>query len=236
MYDLCARLLQKKRLINDVTTYVHTDKICIFSYPIITFMNLKNLFIRSQNLLRNPVSEFELIAGENPDTKMVNNNFVLPVSALVSAFALFGSAFSNITSPINSFLYVVINAGIVFLLVFSHVYISGKLIALLGNNITDDRQTARYYALSAYAQLPFFLVLALIKLFPSLIFLVFLGLYSAFLFHTGTAMLSRIPAGKRIQFTLLSVLIMITSFIVCSELYTLLYVEIIEQFTTFAAL
>ncbi len=198
-------------------------------------MKLKNIFLRSQNLLINPTSEFSVIAEEQPEQSAVTKNFTLPMSLLVALFALLGSAFSNITLPINSFLYVIINAVIVFFMILTHTYLSGKAISLLGRNISPEDRPSVYYALSAYAQLPFFLVLAIIKLLPSLIFLIVLGFYSALLFHTGCGSLTGIPRGKRIQFTLLSVLIMVTSFILCSELYTLLYAEIIEQFSTFVA-
>lgn len=199
-------------------------------------MNLKKLLLRGRNLLVNPGEEYRIIALEDPDIRSINKSYVLPVAILIALFTLIGSAFSNISEPINTFLYVLINAVIVLLLVFSHVYLSGKLIALLGEHITRDHHHRSYYALSSYAQLSFLLVLALIKMFPSLIFIVFVGLHSTYLFYTGIGVLSKIPSQKHLQFTLLSTMIMITSFIICSELYTLLYVEIIEQFTTFAAL
>jgi hypothetical protein len=78
------------------------------------------------------------------------------------------------------------------------------------------------------------MVLAITKLFPSLIFLIVLGLYSALLFYSGSDSMTRVPREKRLQFTLLSALIMIVSFIICSELFTLLYSEILDQFSTFA--
>jgi hypothetical protein len=196
-------------------------------------MNLKKIFIRSQNLLINPGSEFSLIAEERPEQPGITRNFTLPMSLLVALFALLGSAFSNITLPINSFLYVVFNAVIVFFMILTHTYLSGKAISLLGRNISPADKPSVYYALSAYSQLPFFLILALVKLLPSLIFLIVLSFYSALLFHTGCGILTGIPRGKKLQFTLLSVLIIITSFIICSELYTLLYTEIMEQFSTF---
>jgi len=199
-------------------------------------MGYKNIFIRSKNLLIDPSSEFKRIAEEDPRVSSINRGFVMTVSLLIALLALFGSAISHISDPINSLLYVLINAVIVFLLMFTHIYISGKTISLLGRNIAADDRHSNYYVLSAYSQLPFFLVLGLLKLFPTLIFLIFLGFYSGLLFHAGTTVMTRIPTGKRIQFTVLSLLIMITSFIICSELYTLLYSEIIREFSTFAAI
>jgi hypothetical protein len=198
-------------------------------------MNLIGIFIRSKNLLLSPSSEFKRISAENRQDASVNKGYVTAISLFVALLALIGSAFTHISAPINSFFYVLINAVIVFLLLLTHIYLSGRTISLLGRNIAANDRHSNYYALSAYAQLPFFLALGLVKLFPSLIFLIFLGFYSVLLFHAGTSAMTRIPPGKRVQFTALSMLIMITSFIICSELYTLLYSEIIREFSTFAA-
>lgn len=199
------------------------------------YMNVKRFFIRSKNLLISPATEFKRISEEDRQVPSINKGYVTTVSLFVALLALIGSVFAHISAPINSFLYVMINAVIVFLLMFTHIFLSGRTITLLGRNIAANDRNSNFYALSAYAQLPFFLALGLIKLFPSLIFLIFIGFYSVLLFHTGTSIMTRIPSGKRIQFTALSILIMITSFIICSELYTLLYSEIIREFSTFAA-
>jgi hypothetical protein len=199
-------------------------------------MNIKSIFIRSKNLLINPSQEFKRISREDPDLSSINRGYIMTVSLFVALMGLAGSALSHISSPGNSLFYVLINAVIVFLLMITHIWLSGKIITLLGRNIAMDDRISNYYVLSAYAQLPFFLALGLVKLFPSLIFLIFIGFYSVLLFHTGASLMTRVPSGKSIQFTALSILIMITSFIICSELYTLLYSEIIREFSTFAAI
>jgi|GEM_PF-2386429 len=198
-------------------------------------MDVKGFFIRSKNLLLSPTAEFKRISNEDRQVASINKGYVTIVSLFVALLALVGSVLTHISAPFNSFLFVLINAVIVFLLMITHIFLSGRTITLLGRNIAANDRNSGFYALSAYAQLPFFLALGLIKLFPSLIFLIFIGFYSVLLFHTGTSIMTRIPSGKRIQFTALSILIMITSFIVCSELYTLLYSEIIREFSTFAA-
>ena len=184
-------------------------------------MKLQDLFNRSKNLLVNPASEFKQISQSVPDIWNNNKTFVIPMALLIALLSLIGSAISNISSPVNSFVYIVLNAVILFLLILTHSYIAGKTITLLGQNIKHAEYPGNYYVLSTYSQLPFYLILAIIKLFPSLIFLIFIGLYSGLLFYTGSGQLTKIPSEKRLQFTLLSVLIMLISFILYSELYTI---------------
>ncbi len=198
------------------------------------FMKFKEFFNRSISIIIDPGREFEAIRMQDPSPVAVNKNYTTLVSAIVSLFALVGLVFSNINSPMNVFLYVLINVIIVYLLVFTHIYLSGKLIAWIGRNADPGSRHSHLYALSAYSQIPFFIILSFIKLFPSLIFLIFIGLYSAYLFFTGTGIMTSVNREKRIQFTILSSLLMIITFVICSELYSLLYNEIIVEFSTFA--
>ena len=123
----------------------------------VTFMNIREIIIRGQNLLINPSSEFKRISIEKPNVIRINREYVTVVSLFVAILALVGSAISHLASPLNSFIYVLINAVIVFLLIFTHNYVSGKTIALLGRNIAAEGRSSNYYALSSYSQLPFYL-------------------------------------------------------------------------------
>lgn len=199
-------------------------------------MELKNLVIRSKYLLVNPALEFKKIFEENLSLYSINKSFVLPMALLSAIMSIFGSLLTLLNSPVNSVLYIVINAIIIFFLILSHAYISGKIVTLLGQSIKPTDNPTQYYALSTYSQQPFFIILAIIKLFPSLVFLIFLGLYGGLLFFTGSGTMTKIPSEKRVQFTLLSILLMVITFVILSELFTILYSEVIEQFSTFAAL
>ena len=192
-------------------------------------MNLQILYKRIANLITKPAVEFRSIAEENASIVDTNKAYIIPLSLLVAICTLIGSAIINIKSPIDSFIFVLINAVIVFVMMFSQTYLAGKAIQLLGKNINDEHNE-NYYILTAYAQIALFISMSLIKLFPSLIFLIFISLYSGIIFYTGIPTLTKIPEDKRMSFTILSLIIMAVTLIVSSELFTLLYSEIIELF------
>ncbi|MFC2090120.1 YIP1 family protein [Bacteroidota bacterium] len=196
---------------------------------------MRELFQKIKNILINPSDEFSIIARSELNIIAINKRFLVPLSGIISLFFLVSSSITNIASPATSFIYIFFNAIILFLIVLTHSYVSGKIITLIGQNMHPVENSINYYALTIYSQLPFYIILAIVKLFPSLVFLSFLGLYSGLLFYTGTRKLIKIPEEKRIRFTLLSMLIMMISFILFSQLFTILYDEIIEQFSTFAA-
>lgn len=199
-------------------------------------MNIRKLYLRTSNLLIKPGSEFDIIANEGLSIRQLNMLVVIPFSVLAGLCALLGSIFTHIKSPLDSFIFVFLNALIVFLIVLVQSYSAGQLISLLGKNINISNKKEAVYGLVVYSQIPFYLVLAFIKIFPSLIFLIFLGGYSAYLIYVGIDRLLKISSVRKMQFLILSMIIMITLFVVSSELFTLLYSKIIDLFSTFAVL
>jgi hypothetical protein len=199
-------------------------------------MNIRKLYLRTVNLLSKPISEFNSISIDNQSIKDVNKSVVIPFSALVAICAFLGSLFTHISSPLDSIVYVFLNAVIVFLIVLTESYLAGKLIAILGRNINISNKKESVYALVVYSQIPFYLILAFIKVFPSLIFLIFLGVYTGYLMYVGIDALLKISSVRKMQFMVLSLIIMTTLFIAISELFSVLYSEIIDLFTTFALL
>ncbi len=193
-------------------------------------MNIRELYFRSRNLLIKPAVEFKAIANENQSIKGLNKSLVIPFAGLVGLSELLGSIFIHLSSPLDSYIFVFLSAAIVFLIVFIQTYFSGKLIALLGKNINSNNHKESAYALVAYSQIPFYLALAFIKIFPELIFLIIFGIYSIYLLYKGIDILLKIPLIRKMQFLILSVMIMLVLFITVSELLTLLYLKIIELF------
>ncbi len=190
-------------------------------------MNIQELYFRTKDLLIKPAAEFKVIAHENISISGINKSIVIPFAAIVGLSELLGMIFTHISSPLDSFIFVFLSAIIAFLIVFAQTYFAGKLIGLLGKNINSKNQKETGYALVAYSQIPFYLSLAFVKIFPSLLFLIILGVYSIYLMYIGINILLKIPVIRKMQFLILSIIIMIILFITVSELLTLLYTEII---------
>lgn len=199
-------------------------------------MKLRRLYFRTINILVKPPTEFDTIAHENMSIRQLNMSVVVPFAMLVSLCALLGSIFTHLKSPLDSFIYVFLNAIIVFLIVLVQTYAAGQVISLLAKNINMSNDKEDVYGLVVYTQIPFYLILAFIKIFPSLIFMIFLAGYSAYLLYHGIDRLLKISSVRKMQFLILALIIMITLFVVVSELFTLLYSEILDLFSTFALL
>jgi len=199
-------------------------------------MHIKNLYLRTRKLIVEPGNEFMIISRERRRVAAINSEVILPYALSVAFFALLGSLFQHLGTPRDAFLFILLDAVIVFLIVLLQVYLSGLIVVPLARrmDITGSRREA--YALVAYAEIPFFIILAVVKLFPSLIFLIFLGMYTFRVLYAGIDALFRKPEHKKVQFFLLSSLVMVIMFILLSELFSFLYSEIISQIATFALL
>ncbi len=199
-------------------------------------MDIRKLYFRTSNLLIKPIQEFDSISIDNQSIKEINRSVLIPYSILIAICAFFGSVFTHIGSPLETVIFVLLNAVIVFFIVYLQSFLGGKLIAILGKNINISNKKESVYALVVYSQIPFYLLLALVKIFPSLIFLIFLSAYSGYLIYVGIDALLKISSVRKTQFLILSMIILIALFITISELFTLLYSEIIDLFSTFAVL
>lgn len=199
-------------------------------------MSIIEFVQRSQQLLVNPASEFEQIRDEDSSRGLLFRNFVIPWAILIGIFAIAGNSFTHAGAPLNAYFFVLLNGVLVFLIVILHTHISSRLIRLLGKNLQDNGKDSYYLKLAVYSQVPLFLILGVIKLFPSLYFLYFLALYSSLLFYAGTGHIGIEENDERVRFTLISTLLMIVSFVLTSVAFTLVYNEIVRQFSTFAAL
>ncbi len=196
-------------------------------------MNIKNLINRTRNLVVQPTEAWKTLHAENLSTGRITRQVVIPYAILVALCAMIGSLFTYQNTPFDSFYFLLFNAGIVFGIVTVYTWLSGRIIHLLAHNIHPGNTARSSYKLLAFSQVPFYLVLAFVKLFPSLVILMVLGFYTIYLFWLGTDTLLRIPGQKKVQFVVLSSLLMIMVFILTSEISRVFYLYIVEQFSTF---
>ena len=88
-------------------------------------MDLRKLYFRTSNVLIRPLSEFDVIASEGLNIRQLNRSILLPFAILVALCALLGSLFTHIKSPLDSFVYVLLNAVIVLFIVLIQTNAAG---------------------------------------------------------------------------------------------------------------
>jgi hypothetical protein len=199
-------------------------------------MGAASIYMRTYRLLVNPGEEHVQISAERKTVAGINTAVIMPYAGLVALFSLLGSLFQHLRTPIDSYIFIALDAIIVFFIVLLQTYFSGLIMIRIARWMKISFSRRQVYGLVAYSEIPFFLVLALIKLFPSLIFLIFLGAYTTYLLYAGTERLFKLHRNQQVQFLLLAMIVMTGTFILLSIMFSWLYSEIVSQFSTFAIL
>jgi hypothetical protein len=122
-----------------------------------------------------------------------------------------------------SMAYVFFNGLISFLIIFLEVYLASWLISEVATSFTDEVNMDRIFNLVIYSHAPFLVTLAVTRLFPQLLFIVVLGLYTFYIFWLGIQKMLTIPEDRRMIFFLFSALIMILIFLLLSVIFNNIY-------------
>ncbi len=196
-------------------------------------MNLLQLYKRTADILTSPRNEWKKISGENLSVRELKRGVLIPYATVIGIFTFFGTLFTYLHSPVYSSFYLLVNAIIEFGIIYLQTVLMGWIIFRLAVKEDESNRHRSCFALVTYSNIPFFLLLSLTKLFPPLMILMVGSVYSVYLYGKGIPVMVSLPANRRKQFVLLTVILNITVFIVLSQILTLLYSALTKQFTTF---
>lgn len=167
---------------------------CNFAAVIQFFMNYKPIFYRLKNLLVSPSDEWRKIGGESVPGISVVHQYALPLIALCSIAAFFGTAIYldgfNLEESLKKSL-------IVFTSLFASIYLSVGLIYFLMPrfNLLQDRNSL--FVFVSYASSLIFAVKFITELFPELFFLKILNLYTAYIVWEGVSPMFKIDEAHK---------------------------------------
>ncbi len=196
-------------------------------------MNFEYLYQRTTNILLNPFETWNEIKTERKSRKDIISGFLLPVSVIIGICSLLGTLFFSKIENSFSFGYVLFNGIISFLVIFLEVYFSCLLIAEITTSFSQETDADAVFALVTYSQTPFFVALAITKLFPQLLFLTILSIYTLYLFWIGIIKLLNVQEDKRIIFLLLSSLVLILIFLLLSVVFNSFYDLVLSRMASF---
>ncbi len=194
-------------------------------------MNLRNIYIRTRSLLVRPHQAWRDITFENRNKHDVVIQYLLPMSVVIGVSTMLGSLFFADIEDSISIGYIFINGLISFLIVFLEVLFAGWLISEMTESFDPGVNSDSIFSLVIYSHAPFFLALAISRLFPQLMFLMISGIYSFFVFWLGISHLLRIEEDKKVIFLFLSSLIMILLFLLLTVIFNSMYGMLLNQFS-----
>ncbi len=207
----------------------------IFYEMIIMLMNLISIYQRTRDLIIKVPPAWDDIIDEAKTRNKVLKDYLIPVSVMIGLASLVGTLlFSNIEDSF-SISYVIFNGVISFMIIFLEVYLSGWLIMEVASSFSEKSGSDRIFNLVIYSHAPFFLVLLITKLFPQLLILMILGIYSFYVLWIGIRKIMHIQEDRKIIFLILSSLVMIMLYLLLSVIFNSIYDVVIGQFNTFGS-
>ncbi len=178
-----------------------------------------NIIERAKNILLQPQTEWDRIAGEPADVGKIYIGYVLPLAALaaicgfigMSVFGIMGIRFGLVPGLIGAILQVVLGLAGVFVLAF----ITNALAPSFGS----QQDMGQAHKLAAYGSTAGFLG-GVFAIFPPLAILGIVGLYSLALIYLGLPRLMKTPEDKRAVYFIVIILVAIVVWIVIGAVMT----------------
>ncbi len=172
-----------------------------------------NLVERAKNIIVSPVKEWNVIAGETPDTSKIITGYVLPLAGAAAIAAFIGYALIGgygMRAGINWGLYYGLS-----LLVGAvvSVFVSSFVIDALAPNFGSEKNLGRSVQLVAYSYTAFW-VGGLLAILPVLALIgVIAGLYGLYLLYVGMPIMKKTPEDKHVGYFVVSLIAIIVVFI-----------------------
>lgn len=182
-------------------------------------MDIKNILIRTKNLLISPDKEWSMILSDDDKGFKAVNNFALPLIALCTGAAFIGELIS--TTGVN-FEQALIAGILSFFSSYVGIYLAMGIIRFFAPRFGVAQDTKTILTLVVYASAVYFVVEFITKLIPDLFFLRILALYLAYVVWEGVVPIMKVEDKHKGGFVLFCSFAILASPILSGYLLTFL--------------
>jgi hypothetical protein len=187
-----------------------------------------SLVNRAKNILITPKTEWDVIAGETPNTQQILFTYLLPLALLPAIAALLGSlifmqfhfGFALATGIGMALIY--------FVVLFFSVLLSAFIIDALAPSFNSEKNFGRSLQLMVYSMTPA-LVLGILNFIPILGWLLYLAGfgYGIYLMYLGLQPVKKTPEDKKVVYLIVSFVVIMILFWILFWILTLIIMGIV---------
>lgn len=181
-----------------------------------------NLIERAKNIIVTPKTEWEVIAGEQPNTQQIMLGYVLPLALIPTIASIVGwgvigiLGFTSVTYGIAMGLVQLINA-------FLSVLIAAFVIDALAGSFGSTKNFGRAVQLVAYSMTPIWIA-GILSIIPTIGWLSFLlGLYGLFLLYMGLSPIMKTPEDKKAIYLIIIIVVLIAVYWILTLILTAIF-------------
>lgn len=182
-----------------------------------------SLIDRAKNIIVSPKTEWEVIAGEEPNVGQIFTGYVIPMALLPAVASFIGWGFIGV-GPVSG-ITLGLAYGVVSLLTsLIGVYVFAFVVNLLAPNFESEKDMGRAMQLAAYGYTPMW-VGGILNVLPFIGWLGSLfGLYGIYLMYLGFPHTMKTPQEKVIIYMIVAVIVlMIVYFVVAAILTSIIF-------------
>ena len=165
-------------------------------------MNFNIVFNRARNLIVGPKAEWNVIQTELLGKDAIVKGYAVPLIMIMALCSIVGSIIT-----VSNIGYAIIKALGIFGFTYAGMYISAIIINELTTSFNSKKDLDTTFKLVVYSFTAYFIISALVFLWPPLGMLYVFGLFSVYLFWEGTTILLGTPEDNKVGFVVVSALV-----------------------------
>jgi hypothetical protein len=171
-------------------------------------MNFGLIYKRVINLIINPKTEWEIIKLEQISKANALKQYAIPLILLLTVCTFLGNLFYT-SRLANHSLYPIVSAAAMFIIFYGSTFLGAVIINELTTSFNSKKDLNATFTLVVHSLTAFFIFTSLANILPEPFYEVRLfGIYSLYLFWTGSSSLLETPLDNKVGFTFVSTLIL----------------------------
>jgi len=183
-----------------------------------------NLVERARNILFNPKTEWNTVAGESATIGSLLTGYVIPLSLIpVLAIIIKGLFWSDVVGVYSLRYFIITAVGSLIKSILVYV-IAAYIVDLLAVNFRSEKNINRSAQLVAYASTGYW-VISILDIIPLLGWLAAIAgaSYSVFLMYLGIGLLKKTPEEQRIVYVIVCVVLVLVVMFVVAAIFNALF-------------
>jgi hypothetical protein len=183
-----------------------------------------NIVQRAKAIILNPKTEWQAIAGEEPNVNQILTGYVIPMALIPAVASIVGWLLFGAGLFRPSFLWIIVTGVIQFVVAVVAVYITALIVDALAPSFGSQKSRGRAIQLVAYSYTPSW-VAGVFNIIPLLSWVPILaGLYGLYLLYLGFPLTMKTPPDKvLIYLIVVVVVVVVVSMIIGAILSALLF-------------
>jgi hypothetical protein len=171
------------------------------------------LLDRVKSILLSPKTEWEVIAGEEPNPGQIIMGYVLPLALIPAVATIIGMGIVGM-GPFSSFSYGIAMGVVSVVTSLVGVYITALVVDLLAPTFGSEKDFGRSLQLVAYSWTPAW-VAGILQIVPVLGTLAMLaGFYGIYLMYLGLPPIKKTPQDKQVVYLVVSFVVLVVVYMV----------------------